>query len=189
MDSVKDVRETLTAMFNDKLKAIVTMNGGNMKAQTKAGVKQEGRSGLTGRFLKGNSISTKHGATQYLSDGKLKGRPHERLRKDLRRIKKELELMLSKNGDPISIKSELLISQVVECHGFCQIFTAHLKEYGVLDPNTLKKKVVSFQPGFTLYLSLLSRQNTALISLGLSAEEKGRVLSPLEFIAGEESGS
>ncbi len=159
-----------------------------MTGQSKAEVKEAGRDLKSGRFLKGNVIALRHSGMKYLTDGKLNGRQHERLRKDLRRIKRELELMVSRNGKGPSIKEELLIGQIIQTHGFAQIFEAHLKEYGVLDPNTLKRNKVQFQPGFTLYLSLLSRQNTALLSLGLSAEEKGRVMSPLEYISAEEKG-
>lgn len=187
MDRINPVRETLTAMFNDKLKAKAKMNGGILMAdQLKAVVKEEGRDLKSGRFVKGNTVATKHGAVHYLTSGRLQGRANERLRKEMKRIRLELERMLSRNGGGITPKETLLIQQVIKTFGFCSVFERFLEVHGVLDPNTLKKKVVTFQPGFTTYLSLLSRQNTALTSLGLSVEEKEKILTPFEIIQEEE---
>ena len=145
------------------------------------------RNARTGQFMKGNQIARKHGAVQYWNDGKLPpGRRSQRLRGELKRIREELEASLSGNGKALTVQQELLIQQVLKTFGFCTIFEEYLKEYGVLDRGQLRKNRVEFMPGFRMYLSLLSRQNHALLSLGLNEKERERLLSPLEIVELEE---
>ena len=130
-----------------------------------------------GRFLRNNQCARRHGAIQYWNDGKLPpGRKSQRLRAELKRIREELEQSLSGNGKGITVQQELLIQQVCKTYGFCEIFEQYLREYGILNKAELRRNKVQFQPGFKMYLSLLSRQNHALISLGLNERERARIV-------------
>ena len=142
----------------------------------------------TGRFLRNNQCARRHGAVQYWNDGRLpRGRKSLALRKELKRIRVELERSLSGNGKGITVQQELLVQQVCKTFGFCTIFEEYLKEYGVLDRGQLRKNRVTFMPGFKMYLSLLTRQNSALISLGINAQERERLLTPLQLVQLEEA--
>ncbi len=135
-----------------------------------------------GRFLPKNNLAHKHGCIKYLSSGKLPQRKSIALRKELKRIREELEALIPKR----TVKEELLINQVLKTFGFCSIFETYLKEYGIMDRGELKAKKLSFQKGFDQYLKLLGRQHSVLTSLGLNEQEQEKVLTPFEIVQKEE---
>jgi len=135
-----------------------------------------------GRFLPKNQVAHKHGCIKYLSSGRLPERKSIALRKELKRIREELEKLIPER----TVKEELLINQVLKTFGFCSIFETYLKEYGIMDKTELKAKKLSFQKGFDMYLKMLSRQALTLQSLGVSKKESEELLTPLQIVAQDE---
>lgn len=142
--------------------------------------KSTDRDPKTGRFLPRNKEALKSGTTIFIQSGKIPSeiRGAATLRKDLKRIRGELEKMLGQ--DNLNVKSELLIDQVISSTGFIKLFELFIKRSGLLNPHLARKRVISFQPGFTTYLSFMSKQKDALQALDLSTQQ-AKVITPLEL--------
>jgi len=137
-----------------------------------------------GRFLRGNQAAVKHSGYRYLSKGKLPQlRGIRKVRKELTRIEAELKASIPQ----LYVKKSLLINQIVKSHGFALIFEQYCRIHGLLNPQTAKKKVLSFHPGFQTYLSLLNLQKNAINSLQLDEDKTRKILTPFEIVASEEA--
>lgn len=147
-----------------------------------------GRDEKTGRFVRGNKVALKHGAFAFKVTGVVPSlRGARKLRDELTRVRRELE----KNCPEMNVKKELLIDQVISATGFLKLFEGYVRKTGMIDPNAWKKAALNWQPGFSIYLSMMRQQQSALLSLGLDSEKAEEVLAPYQIIEAdkEEKGN
>lgn len=142
--------------------------------------KSTGRDRITGRFLPKNKAAISKGTEVFLRTGKIPSqiRGGAKIKAELKRIRGDLERLLGR--ERVSIKTELILDQLVAAVGYCKLFELFIKKAGLLDPVAARKKQISFQPGFRTYLELWTKQTNALAALDLSTPPPV-ITTPLEL--------